>query len=788
MIRKINRIKNVGNFLNFSSESTPNFKRNTVIYANNGGGKTNLSKLLHRLSDPDANLDDMKSREAIESNQDIDFEIIIGNKTINAGNYREHGEQQLTSRIQVFGRDFVSDNVDCKDFSQKELGGEIVADIGKENIELQEAKLQLKNTRGKISAIYNQISGAFPGFCLEVESNRGYSRRINLNVWKELKLEKIIDGSNAPKEEEIGTLTNLGKSDEFRSCESKLAQIKSLGDTDKLSYKPSLEPDFDFGEIEELLTQEHTVTDVDNAAQADFNRIEAWLKGDNLSQQAIQQIVTKAITDSKKIDRCILCYRKLDGPSLKVLEQYSTYMRGERAAFEKRVDNISSRLNILKDGLENLDNKLQIAVNKYTDLFDIGDKWGVIGTSEALEELGVIIANLESKRTNPKSTYNYKTSLNELISTTKETVSSNQKLCDRINKKIDENAARVAELRTQVGKKLLGEFVSENNGSIESLRSANEEMRSQADEVERLETLAPQTSVVEQIQQIFNYFLNDVVGIEKYKAETKNGRLYIKLNHFDISQETHRISEGEKYMIGICYFFASCIRKLNSSNLFGQGIFVVDDPVSSTGYANFFGIISLIQKFEFRIGKVFGIEGATPKPQKIILTHNIQFFNVLQKHVRVEADKDSWEFFRLRDGGLKHLEAGRMLSDFEISLCRVIEAKQKSIDGVFPHNVGNDMRKVVETLNHFFGYDELNEKTLKNIFPYLNGREGLSSLYKMIQCLSHATTEYSSDPLDESLEAGIDQFLEIISHKESPFIMMYSKAKEMVETMSDTST
>ena len=61
-LEKIIKIKNIRNFADFSEEKNSNLKMNTVVYAGNGGGKTNLSKFLKYLSDPDLDIEELRSR------------------------------------------------------------------------------------------------------------------------------------------------------------------------------------------------------------------------------------------------------------------------------------------------------------------------------------------------------------------------------------------------------------------------------------------------------------------------------------------------------------------------------------------------------------------------------------------------------------------------------------------------------------------------------------------------------------------------------------------------------
>ena len=55
MITKIEKLKNIGNFEDYTASGDVTLKRLSIVYADNGAGKTTLARVLHSLSanDPD---------------------------------------------------------------------------------------------------------------------------------------------------------------------------------------------------------------------------------------------------------------------------------------------------------------------------------------------------------------------------------------------------------------------------------------------------------------------------------------------------------------------------------------------------------------------------------------------------------------------------------------------------------------------------------------------------------------------------------------------------------------
>lgn len=53
MITKIEKLKNIGNFEDYTASGDVTLNKLSVVYANNGAGKTTLARVLHSLSTND---------------------------------------------------------------------------------------------------------------------------------------------------------------------------------------------------------------------------------------------------------------------------------------------------------------------------------------------------------------------------------------------------------------------------------------------------------------------------------------------------------------------------------------------------------------------------------------------------------------------------------------------------------------------------------------------------------------------------------------------------------------
>lgn len=239
----------------------------------------------------------------------------------------------------------------------------------------------------------------------------------------------------------------------------------------------------------------------------------------------------------------------------------------------------------------------------------------------------------------------------------------------------------------------------------------------------------------------------------------KDGVLTLKLSNYDISNTTQKISEGEKTMISLVFFLASSIQKFNNSEKFFNAIFIIDDPINSTSYNHFFGICNLLKFFDDTIvnklwkDEVSKLSGS--QLQKIILSHNTQFFNV----VRESIFKRKAQYFTLKNNGISPILKGFSKSEFEMALSNIKAAVNSK---VYHIPIGNDLRRFFESIKHFYGIKQFNAYTLERIFKGFKENKH-HIFFTVINYYSHSNPEAHTDPLPVNFEPFLNEFDELIS-------------------------
>lgn len=107
MIKKFRKIKNIGKFLDYNATGDVELKKTTIVYGENGRGKTTIAEILRSLANANPQL--LSARRTLGKNpDDVEIEIITdqGNR-----NFKKSAWDNTLSNIEVFDVNFVNENV-----------------------------------------------------------------------------------------------------------------------------------------------------------------------------------------------------------------------------------------------------------------------------------------------------------------------------------------------------------------------------------------------------------------------------------------------------------------------------------------------------------------------------------------------------------------------------------------------------------------------------------------------------------------------------------------------------
>lgn len=767
MLKELSYIKSIRSFISFQSKIE--FKKKNIIYAPNGTGKTNLSRLLRTIKNAES-IASLKSQEASDT-ENPEFSIICSKGVLNHNNYQS--ERELLSRLLVFNSDYIDETIKSEDFSTQDVSGKIEIAVGKESNEIEKIEKDITSKTEKRQKEYKALVETYRSFNSAKGKIKDISKK-DQSVWSEFKFDKLVSSDfsiSIPKE-----------LDSFADCEENLKKLKKI---DENSLLTNLNPN----EVDsESINYQDLISELKDPKQFEF--------ADKKTQQILGEItkewletkdVKTGIAASKKANKCLFCQRELDQNVNQLFVNYEVYFKNAESKFKDKLSTIKSQIIKRLQEISEINNNLESITNSNCVILKIGKTWEPIDTTELNKQLRGLLACIEDKISKPNidALADYSNiSIDTIKSEFKalnNALSFNEELIQEINKKLKDSGKRKTELRIEVGKKWLWQFYVQEKSKVQFIESLSSDLTKLDQDLKEEKEKLPASDVLSNLIKIANLFLHKYLCLTKYSFDKSSEKIVVKLNDKNISSETkQKISEGEKTMLSLCYFIASSIREHKRLEDFLECIFIIDDPVNSTSYNYLFGIGYLLKVFDEEIAKEIWNENNyrnKSKVQKIILTHNSPLFNVLKtqvfKHPLNKDKSPKIGYFLLMNNGLKIINKSQLKTEFESSLLSI---KKAFNDHNYENLSGNDIRKVIETIKHFCGWKgDFNTDNLKKVFQnFSEVNHGV--FFLVINYYSHGSIESHNDPLHPDPKPFLTQFDELM--RQSIFADLWDTIKE----------
>ena len=776
---KISSMKNLRNFIDFDG-SSHNLKRHEVLYAPNGSGKTNLTRILGALQNGES-LANFKSKEAT-AGDNPEISITIDSVNITHDNYTSPSNATLLDNLVIFNSNYISDNVIVSDF-KKDLAGDITLELGAEDASIKTIEKGISNNKNTIKDSVEKLEASIATFASGL---KGKIYKANeQNIWSELKLSQILDigydkSETTVNEDAVESVTTV----DYSKTSQERKDLLSLGHTDKISFNFTPLSKVDTNGLGAALTQTDTFPTDDQEISNNVKFLSTILHNHLALGEDSHSVIGSVIDHSELKSKCILCKRDLDDPTKDLFKRYKEFFAGEKAKFEEKLRKYAQDIDMLIADIEVLSNDKKDRTNNLAELFNIEDRWKDIEISKAITTLKNAKVAIEEKQNDlsAKKISQDLGSLDAQINELTKILDDNKKLADKLDIKSNDVHANLASARRKIGQMELAKFIKDNKLDIEDIIKANDNLKQLKIDLSIVQVKAPKKTVRENTSKLFNHFMANRIGIDKYHSEIVNDQMIIKLKEYDISDSTHLISDGEQTMIGLAYFLASSISKLNNLMKFSNAIFIIDDPVSSVSYSNLFGISNLLKKFHDDIKQELWKENKTQLSiQTIILTHNIQFLNILKTHVWKDGKPNKVHYGIIDSSTLRDIKRGHLLSEFQSALLAVYRESKSADSGL---SVCNDIRRITETLKHFYGLKEdFTAESFKKLFPYMSDGKDFTNLFTVINHFSHGSPEDFDILPPNIIDDAVRQFVEIMENNESPFIDLWNETKALEDTI-----
>jgi wobble nucleotide-excising tRNase len=720
MIKKIKKIKNLGIFSDYKwdEESLNDFQRFNLIYGWNGSGKTTLTKLFSALGDG-----------ASKEFADLEYEVEAETGVFKTG-------PNFDKKIRVFNQDYIENNIEISGSRARPiyvLGAEnkvIAEKILKDEAllkEMMEKKSKEEGSKGKKDV---EKGKKFTDVAKIIGANTSGSSLRNYRKPDAEKAFALLAYKKLLKEEDVNKCLIILKQEE----KSGIPEISVLS----------------FGQLKNILVGQcksfclQTVSSSIIARLRDNPDVSRWVEAGLRLHQGHNSVKCEFCNQSLPTDRIkeLVGYfneedKKLkdsiDGiinrlneiatsiKSLYLVDKANFYVELQTEYTSQVTTLNKERINLLasiSELIEKLQDKKTRTTEKIDLEFNFNDKFekSIEGINQVIGKHNEKSANFQAQRdATQKSLENHY--LSEIFDDVKK-IEADIVKCDGAIKMLNYGDAN------NLGIEKLSSQISKNKSTISSEHKACEMFNG------KLETFLGRKEIIFEVSSPGGYIIK------------RNGKVAINL------------SEGEKTAIAFIYFV---VHLEDRDFVLGDGIVVIDDPISSLD-SN-----SLFQAFSFLKNSV---ENAK---QVFILTHNFDFLRLIINWLNHVCGKKNRPYFMIgnnfvgseRVAEIKQLD--ELLTNHESEyhyLCKILFDLEIDDKIATVYNIPNIARKVLETFLMFRvpNSDSTHEKLKLLDFDEVKK----TAIYKFTNDKSHITGKGFDPSLIPETQKNVKYLLDMM--------------------------
>ncbi|CAA6828159.1 MAG: Unknown protein [uncultured Sulfurovum sp.] len=725
-------LHNIGPHFNLNSlENTSSLK--TAIYANNGSGKTFLSRMF-RLSEVSVDNKINKVNKLIsftKNNGSFEFKIIHneGIKSI---------ELQLTKGntpsiknntgfiFHTFNSDYVRENIEALEYRPDgEIKGYI---LGKAHIDLTKEKEALNNKKEIYEVNKKRLE------------KRVKKQKEELDV-KELVIRKNVTEYINFSFENIINQSDLGYPEEksFQELKKENVTLNTLPDDypDIQSINFSVNDEI-FDLLSSLLMTSYTKSKFSDAFKSKVKSKQNFIE---LGLGSIQE----------KDDSCPFCEQTFGDDAIALIDTYIKYLNDEEGKVVKDINDLSISIkNLEKEIKKNYDTYL-IIKSKYDELIkyipSINNEFEVLLEPKVLKDVFCDISDkLIEKKEDITIALDCKGELgtiNDYINLIEKNIKLNNKYISDINLKKNNLNKEKLSIKKRLCIAKYQETLELEQESIDELNKQNIDIEVLENEINIEESkvkISKREKIVETFKSYLNIFFNG-----KYDFDEESFAL--KMNtHNLIDNASDVLSEGEKSIVAFCFYLAETHKKVDREDDYKKLFFVIDDPISSLDFHYVYSVAQIIKRLNhsFELGE---------RVKFLVLTHNVEFMSILIRNKIVDGR------FVIEKQKIQKLQK-ELIMPYEEHLRDVYNVSKGLVKP--NHTTANSIRHILETINKF-------EKPNLIFVDYCQQIGGLIDenefLYALIHDNSHGNYRENRPYSEDMITVGCKKVIEIIESK-----------------------
>ena len=703
----------------------------TAIYANNGSGKTFISRLFRLIENPiSQNSDKLLSFTKNQGKMKFEISDGIKNRTLEL-NINKGIAPTISSHLpfifHVFNSDYVHDNIEALKYKPDgDIEGYI---LGKTQIDLTREKKDLEE-KNKVLDSKN-----------EEFKNRVNDQRIILDD-KDLGIRKNISEYTSFTIENIFSKNNLGYTEEKSSEELKKENtiLNTLpDDLPNVSLNnANIETDF-FNNLEQILEQSYSKS---HFAEEFKTKIK--------SKQGFVESGLKIITENK----CPFCEQTFDKSALELIDTYTKYLADEEAKIISQIDTFIRKIDELK---KQIDSAYKNSLKSKTDFDDVKkylpsfkeQNIEVLQDSKNLEDDFIAIVSILNDKKNDiskvLSVELHIKNIEQFKKNNSNTAINNNKNIDVLNKAKNNTNNEKLNIKKRLCKAQYLKALQVEIKNIDEIVALQKEVEELEEEISKKENQA-KASKKEKVAEAFEDFLN-VFFAGKYTFDEEKFCLKFDTHNL-IDNASDVLSDGEKNIVAFCFYLAETHKEVEKEADYEKLFFVIDDPISSLDFHYVYSVAQIIRRLNddsrFPIGD---------KLRFLVLTHNIEFMSILIRNKITDGR------FILEKSEIKKLQK-ELIMPYEEHLRDVYEV---SAGTKLPtHTTSNSIRHILETINKF-------EKPNLDFLKYCEDtgllKDDNEFLYALIHDNSHGNYRNQMANTPDMIIKGCKKVIEVVSNK-----------------------
>lgn len=716
------------------------------IFANNGCGKTFISRLFRLIDHSNENLK-LDMNGCCPTDSLIRFNCNFGHFAFKITNKEGAVIEDISFDIKeknipilpnshylyhVFNQDYVEENIRVLNYEKdSDIQGYI---LGKANIDLTDDENKLKKIQDDGVVLREQIARTIQSYLIKnIDSIRDIKR---LQEYKDLlNIEAILNSINQEKCSCYKTV------DELITDYNKVKSIPENLEDIPLIDNVSIDTDFIQTIVSDLNKQYNLSSFADE--------FKAKIKSkQNFIEEGVRLF---------KDNHCPFCEQELSSNSLALIDKYTRFLTDSESQTIKQFQSYSKQLQNLIFLLSNVEN----TVNQRANLFnEYKTKYIPTLENEYLDTIAIIssikdcIQNVLDATNKKIEAINSSIQINDdviqnikkHVLTLNDLIESNNNKIQTINHKKNKIGEENKNIRKAICKSTyihLAEICNKDILKIHELRKEYKKLNDDISKRKEAEKVSKKKKVYETIKEVLDYFFSG-----KYTLKEDDFHLILNNTTLNKGQVKRVLSEGEKNIIAFAYYLGDVHLKIEKEDDYKKLFFVIDDPISSMDFTYVYTMSGVIRDIKQILKKI-------DRERFIILTHNNDFMRILCANNIVDKK------LLLRNSELIDFNENFTVPYIShlIDVYRIARKGEKA-----NHTTANSIRHIIETLTKFQNIEVSNDSIAEYIKDNIpNDKKS----YTFINDLSHGGWRNEQAPLtDEDYKEVCET---IITHIEKLF-------------------